>query len=345
MRRSLVIASLWIVALFLLACIGLGLPLDLVIAIGLGWIWYLARVLPQVAIDRGGVLTAILCLALFLAGSQAFLAWLHGQAKADAGPEDGSPRRWKVRWTISLGALIVLMFVAGLSAAGVVHQVGWLLTSGEPLGDSHRAIIARVVSISNLKQIGLALHNYHETHQTYPPGGTFDAVGRPLHGWQAMLLPFIEQKALHDRIDFSVSWDDPRNATAYRTEVSEYLYPFANKRRDNAGYALSHYAGNAHVLGGEVARSQAEVKDGASNTILAGEAAGAFQPWGYPANWRDPALGINRSPEGFGSPSPGGANFLFVDGSVHFLKNTIDPRVLRSLGTPAGGETVSSDTY
>lgn len=70
-----------------------------------------------------------------------------------------------------------------------------------------------------------------------------------------------------------------------------------------------------------------------------------FKPWGDPTNLRDPALGINRVASGFGSIAPGGANFLFVDGSVHFLKDKIDSRVLKLLGTPAGGEKVSSDEY
>ena len=38
---------------------------------------------------------------------------------------------------------------------------------------------------------------------------------------------------------------------------------------------------------------------------MAGEVAGDFKPWGDPTNWRDPALGINRSPEGFGGPLSG----------------------------------------
>jgi prepilin-type processing-associated H-X9-DG protein len=159
-----------------------------------------------------------------------------------------------------------------------------------------------------------------------------------------MLLPYIEQKDLHVRIDFGVPWDHPRNAPAFRTELPVYWVPAIPDRKDGVGYALSHYAGNAHVLGCDVPRTLADVKDGTASTLMAGEVVGDFKPWGYPANWRDPALGINRPPEGFGGPF-GGANFLFMDGSVRFLKDTIDPRVLKSLGTPAGGETVSSDSY
>lgn len=346
MRRNAVLIALWIVALVLLGCAGFAVPMDLAIAIVFGWVWYLIRVVPQVGVAWDGVLTAAVCLVLFLAGSHAVLAWLYEHLGSEAEKGDPAPRRWKPRWTAALGLLIVLMFVAGLSTAGIVHQAGWLLTSPEPLVHSGMgAVIRRAISTNNLKGIGLALDNYHAAHRSYPPGGTFDGNGQPLHGWQAMLLPFLEQQRLYDRIDFSVPWDHPRNADAYRTEIPGFLYPSPIDRRDRRGYVLSCYAGNADMLGGDVARKESDVKDGTSSTFMAGEAAGEFQPWGYPANWRDPALGINRSPRGFGGPSPGGANFLFADGSVHFLKNTIDPRVFRALSTPAGGEKVSPGEY
>lgn len=337
---------LWIVALVLLACAGFALPIDLAIAIVFGWVFYLVRVVPHIGVAWDAVITAAVCLILFLAGSHAVLAWLYGYLANDADKGDSTPRRWKPRWTAALGMLIILMFVAGLSAAGIVHQAGWLLTSREPLVQSDSGAMRRAISTNHLKDIGVALANYHEAHRSYPPGGLFDGNGQPLHGWQAMLLPFLEQQKLYDRIDFSVPWDHPRNADVYRTEIPGFLYPFTFETRDRRGYALSFYAGNAEVLGGDVARKVSDMKDGTSSTFMAGEAAGEFQPWGYPANWRDPVLGINRSPRGFGGPwPPGGANFLFADGSVHFLKNTIDPRVFRALSTPTGGDRISAGEY
>jgi prepilin-type processing-associated H-X9-DG protein len=90
-----------------------------------------------------------------------------------------------------------------------------------------------------------------------------------------------------------------------------------------------------------------DITDGLSNTLLAGEVNGNFKPWGYPANWRDPALGINKSPDGFGSPwrRRKGANFLFADGSIHFIQDDIDPVILKALSTPDGGETSNSDDF
>jgi prepilin-type processing-associated H-X9-DG protein len=70
----------------------------------------------------------------------------------------------------------------------------------------------------------------------------------------------------------------------------------------------------------------------------------ALGPWGYPANWRDPALGLNRSPDGFGNGMGKGANFSFADGSVRFLANAVSPEVLKALSTPAGGEMVQNQS-
>ena len=347
MRSSFLWAILITFGLLFLACAGLVFPIDFLLAITFGWVMYLYRVVPRVSIDGAGILTAVLCLALFVAGSHAFLRWFHGQFQAAIAPKDQEVPPWKARWTVALSASILLLFVAGISAAGIAHQLGWLLTSGESLlsHDGARMAARRAQSTNNLKQIGLGLYNYHEAYASFPPGGTFDAVGRPLHGWQTLLLPFTERKELFDQIDLGVPWDHPRNAPAFRTEVLFFLNPPIGETKDRAGHALSHYAGNALLLGGDVLRTMRSVADGADSTILAGEIGGDFKPWGYPMNWRDPALGINRSPEGFGSPYPGGANFLFVDGSVRFIKNSIDLRVLQSLGTPAGFEKVSSDAY
>jgi hypothetical protein len=87
-----------------------------------------------------------------------------------------------------------------------------------------------------------------------------------------------------------------------------------------------------------------DIADGVANTLMIGEAAGNFKPWGYPANLRDPALGVGQSPDGFGGPSgQGGAQLVMCDGSVRFISNRIDRKILTALGTPAGGETIDHD--
>jgi prepilin-type N-terminal cleavage/methylation domain-containing protein/prepilin-type processing-associated H-X9-DG protein len=134
---------------------------------------------------------------------------------------------------------------------------------------------------------------------------------------------------------------------------------------------------------GQQLSSIANTTDGTSNTLFVGEtrpiecvsnefwhsiggSAGTTVPLGYNTN-SDPdggsptgcgyqdycpgctnsSLGcrFNYSSKGFKSKHPGGSNFLFVDGSVHFLKNTINPDIYNAVGSRAGGEVISADQF
>lgn len=339
--RPELLLVLLLMFLVLLTCMGFSALPEFVFYLALGWVVFLARVLPQVRVAWDGVATGIVCLALFAAGAHGFATWLYAEVRR----AEGRPGpRWRPRWTAASVAVVVLMFVAGLATVGVVHQAGWLLRSRIVEFDGTRSAARRARSVHNLKQIGLALDNYRQSHETLPQGGTFDAWGGPQHSWATLILPMGDPGPLYNSVNLSVPWDDPRNTTAFQTRVHVYLNPGVRPEPtpDAAGYAPSHYAGNALVLG---ARAWRAIPDGASQTLMAGEVADGFRPWGDPTNWRDVGAGINRSPRGFGSPFPGGANFLFVDGTVRFLKDGTAPRVLKALSTPDGGEAISPDQY
>lgn len=333
-----------ILSAILLGCMGFAVPADLAGNLLIGWAFFLARA-RAVHLNGDGILTAMVCLVLLSVGLDRFLGWLFEQMQT---PRDSGPAaRWKHSWTAALIVSILLMFISGLASAGIAHQAGWLLSSGQPWTTGGTSIAAeRSQSVNNLKQAGFALHNYHEATGSLPPGGAFDQAGRAYHSWQALILSMTEEKALYNQINFDVPWNDGRNRTAIRTQVNMYLNPGQHSgRADGAQPALSHYAGNALVLGGNLPRTFREVSDGQEQTIMAGEVAAGFKPWGNPVNWRDPSQGINRVPEGFGSPFRYGVNFLFVDGSVRFLKNSVSPPTMKALATPNGGETVSRDAY
>jgi len=78
--------------------------------------------------------------------------------------------------------------------------------------------------------------------------------------------------------------------------------------------------------------------------FVGGEVKSEFKPWGSPTNWRDPQIGLNKSPHGFGGPWKGGmTNLVMADGSVRPIHEDIDPVVLKALSTPAAGDEVKSD--
>jgi hypothetical protein len=232
-----------------------------------------------------------------------------------------------------------MWIVIGAVLGGGVIIVAVLIALMLPAVQASRDAARRSVSRNNLKQIGLALHNYHDTFRVFPPGGVFDADGAGHHSWQSMLLPFIDQAPLYSQIDFDVPWDDPRNSRHFQYELPVYLNPSLTERHSIEGYGLSHYAGNSRLLNENTGMSLREITDGTANTILAGEVSNNLKPWGFPANYRDPARGNDGGPEAFGRPNVGG-QFLMGDGSVRFINQNVHPDVLKALSTPDGGEPV-----
>jgi len=100
-----------------------------------GWAFFLSRVVPNVVVDWFSLGLAGACLVGLACGLHFFCAWLHREIssrKAALDPETQPellPRgSWRVRTTLSIIGIVVLMFVAGIAAVGTVHQFVWLKT-------------------------------------------------------------------------------------------------------------------------------------------------------------------------------------------------------------------------
>lgn len=243
-------------------------------------------------------------------------------------------RRPKVRmtWDLWLYAIPTAFLLLVYGCGDAFDKGGW----GRSGGKEARS---KSISKNNLKQIGLALHNYHDVHRTFPPGGIHDKSGKGHHGWQMCLLPFVEQQQLHNQIITHVPWTDDRNARPLAETVDTYQIPyFQTETHDAQGRALSHYAGNSHIFQRNKVTRIRDIIDGTANTILVGEVSAGFKPWGDPTNYRDPALGLGTHPEKFGGPHGDRTLFLFVDGSVREIRNDVSRDVLRRLAMPADRE-------
>src|SRR3954466_12181792 len=83
----------------------------------------------------------------------------------------------------------------------VVAVIGILVALLLPATRSSRGAARRSQCVNNLKQVGLALHNYEATYGALPPATTVDASGRPLHSWRTLSLPFLQQEPLYRSID------------------------------------------------------------------------------------------------------------------------------------------------
>ncbi|WP_278470511.1 DUF1559 domain-containing protein [Gimesia maris] len=193
----------------------------------------------------------------------------------------------------------------------------------------------RAVSKKHLKQIGLAMKNYHDTFSTFPPGGTETPDGKPYLSWQTAILPYIKQAPLYNKVNFSRPWNHPQNHPLFKSEIDVYLNPAIEQTVSAEGLALTHYAGNKLVLKTNGFMNYRHIKDGTANTILAVEVAENFKPWGDPTNTVEPAKVFGSGKK---SSFTGGNHLLISDGSVRFVTDQIDPELLKALSTPTGRE-------
>ncbi len=343
--RRFAIATGIVVAIGLCLAWQGGPVFDGLIGLAFGWLAYPARILPRVKIAWEGVATAALCLVLFTVGLHWTLVWLHGEIQQASAAAVGSRRRWSVRGTISLVALIVVMFIAGISATGVVHQAGWLIASRRNLVEvKPQYSNSWGSSINHLREIGLSEFQFLTVRglftsdptssriQPSAPDAPETSSGKTRvvrQSWMTEILPYTGFMVGGD-LSQDRPWNDPRNSAYFKGIVPLYLNPEIVPLRNFQGYALGHYAGNVHLLGEPLTERGTGIGD-ASHTILAGEVAEGFKPWGDPSNLRDPGLGVNTVSGGFGGTSGSGAYLVFVDGSVRFFENTTSRDVLRRL--------------
>jgi prepilin-type N-terminal cleavage/methylation domain-containing protein len=119
----------------------------------------------------------------------------------------------------SLRAFTLVELLVVIAIIGIL--VGLLL----PAVQAAREAARRTQCSNNLKQIGLAMHNYHNTHERLPYGasGIFDIV--PGGTWAAFILPYLEEQSASDQFDFNLSMSHPNNAEALKTVVPAYLCP------------------------------------------------------------------------------------------------------------------------
>lgn len=120
-----------------------------------------------------------------------------------------------------------------LLGVGIVMLLGAFLIPNLTRG---REAARRTQCRNNLKLIGMALRSYHDQYGSFPPAFTVDAEGKPLHSWRTLILPFMEQQALYDKIDLSKPWDDPANAEALTTRLPAYCCPASIASLDKTSY-------------------------------------------------------------------------------------------------------------
>ena len=296
----------------------------------------------------------------------------------------------------------------------VITIIAILLALLLPAVQVAREAARRARCANHLRQIGLAIHNYHGAVGGFPPGYVSLVPGHqptdlefgPGWGWGTMVLPFIEQTPFYDAVNFNLPITDPGSQTVRASTLSIYLCPSSGgagpiRLSDSSGKSLVNdlspgqyvaSAGQFQVAdwpsdnnGVSFRNSRVglrDITDGSSLTMMAGERSrtisdatwvgvvpsaefctkpardyeecrpsyamvlahtGPTPPGGY--TWVVVPNSKSAAADNFWSLHPGGCNVLFCDGSVRFLKETVNPEVFSALSTRAGGEVMSPDQF
>lgn len=215
----------------------------------------------------------------------------------------------------------------------VLSVIAYLL----PLLQSSRESARRSASKNNLKQIGLALQGYHSDHQSFPIGGTFDDHGIAHHSWTTPLDIYLVASPFFHYVDFNVPWDDPQNIDLFLQHLEHgpsWWNPSIAGQYSPDGLSVAHYAANDWVMHRNSHVREKDLTNGLSSTMLSGDANDAFDPLGYPYNWRDPTARIGRSNSGFGCPVREVTMFLMADGRVQVVSNKTDHKVISAMSGP-----------
>lgn len=184
-------------------------------------------------------------------------------------------------------------------------------------------------SKDNLKQIGLAVLNYHETEGSLPPGGIIREDDTAMQGWMTMLLPYIEDDPYYSWLDLNESWQSSRNTFVFGTALPVFLIPGVNERLTASGFGLTCYQGNPNLLYRNSSVTFGLMENGTAHTWLAGEVAGNYQPWAYPFNWRPLGTRLCDGPDSYGRSDWKGGHLLFADSSVSFFSQDTSPEILK----------------
>jgi len=234
--------------------------------------------------------------------------------------------------------ILLAVVIGGLLVCGGAYFWG---RSRSRIGGDFR----RARCLNNLKQIGLAMHNYHDVYKCFPPAYISDENGKPMHSWRVLLLPFMEQEMLYKEYNFDEPWDGPTNLALTNMIPQVYRCPEDTNGRDGeTSYLMIVGPGTFSTVTGP--RRLGEFPDGAVSTIMLAETVNSGVNWVEPRDFEvermrfeinDPAGG------GIGSRHPGGVNAAMCDGSVRWLSEWTTAEDVRAMTTINGGEVIGRD--
>ncbi|MEX2170959.1 MAG: DUF1559 domain-containing protein [Pirellulales bacterium] len=220
--------------------------------------------------------------------------------------------------------------------------VGILVALLLPAVQAAREAARRAQSSNNLKQLMLAMHNYHATQNEFPAHANYSDDDKPLLSWRVHILPYLEQQGqgLYEQFHLDEPWDSEHNKQLIAKMPQVYLCPSSHLNQADGKTTYVAPVGDELIFDGtkDGARLQ-RITDGTSKTIMLVDASDdAAVVWTKPD---DLEYDAENPLKGLTGHHPGIFNAGYADGSVRAISLDIDLDMLRALFTKDGGEVIN----
>ncbi len=196
---------------------------------------------------------------------------------------------------------------------------------------------SRNSATNHLKQIGLAMQNFHDVRASFPAAQSQDKDGKPLLSWRVTILPLLGQRALFNEFDLDEPWDSPHNKRLIPLMPDVYRVPGSKLAAGKTTYLTLRGENTIFPPGGKGTAIR-DVTDGTSYTVMVVEAAeDQAIDWTKPDDLKFDA---KKPSAGLFGLRNGGFLTVFADVSVHFLLETTPDETLRLIANRNDGKPV-----
>ena len=176
-----------------------------------------------------------------------------------------------------------------LGVLGLLCLIGLLI----PATSTSHVAGNRNACFNNLKQIALAMHNYHQSNGCFPPAYIADQTGKPMHSWRVLILPYLNQNDLYKAYDFTEPWDGPKNKKLLASRPSLFACRSDPDAGERGSTRTSYFAvvGPNAAWAGVKPRTIGDFAGKTSDTIMLIEAADSGIDWTEPRDLSLNAIG------------------------------------------------------
>jgi uncharacterized protein (TIGR03067 family) len=192
----------------------------------------------------------------------------------------------------------------------------------------------KMTSQNNLRQIAIAMLNYHDAYRGFPAHAIYSQDGKPLLSWRVAILPFVEEAQLYREFKLDEPWDSAHNKKLLARMPKLYAPVRAKTKEPHSTFYQVFVGPGAAFEGKKGLRIPGDFPDGTSNTLLAVEA-GQAVPWTKPA---DLTYDAQKDLPALGGEFKDGFHIALVDGSSRWIRRGFDVPTFRLLITRNDGQ-------